>query len=468
MRNTPAPNILLVEDDAPTKDSVCGLLRSYGYHAQTSNNLHSTLDHISNTVYDLIVIDLQMEDRNGFAVMDHMKKNEIDSRVIVIAGEQSEKEVITAFKKGAFDCFTKPLAPDELIESTQKAIDSIKQQRKNKWMLNTILASRERYRSVVDRQKEYVLLLDKDYKISFINRTYADYLGSEPKELVGCRYKTLAQKSTHTLLFSTLDDVRAGSTAMTVAFQVLDTKGRKQWQEWDFSGISGNNGQVCEIHCVGRDITEQMIRTDKIDGKKEKFRQIAASTSDWLWEIDENNLYTYVSPVVFGLLGYRPEELIGKSPFDFMPANEAKRMKRIFQESKAVGKPFVNIENINLHKNGSKIALRTNGVPIFDPSGAVIGYRGIDRNVTVRKMAEESLSKRATCRKNLSIMDGRRSDRLIPICTSCKMVRDGNNSWNQIEDYMEDHFNFAFSRGICPECVKKWYPEVFVSEEMEG
>ena len=307
-----------------------------------------------------------------------------------------------------------------------------------------------------------MLLLNKKYEISFINRPYANYLGAaEPKELIGRDYKDLLNESTHNLLFDSLDAVRSSSAAMTVEIRILDDKGLSRWQEWDFTGILDKNGQLSEIQCIGRDVTQSKVRTKEIEEKKEKFRKLAELTSDWLWEIDINNVYTYVSPVIFNLLGYQPEEVLGKSPFDFMPAKEAERIKPIFQRMKAKRKPLKAIENVNLHKNGSEIVLETSGVPIFDQVGALIGYRGIDRNITIRKMMEKNLSEEPIIRMNKAGQDNSSADRMVAICASCKKIHDENDHWSQIEDYFQAHFNFTFSHGICPECAKKLYPELF-------
>ena len=307
-----------------------------------------------------------------------------------------------------------------------------------------------------------MLLLSKDYKISFINWPYANYFGfNEPKELIGRFYKELINESAYNPLFGSLDAVRSNSKAMTVELQILDPNGLSRWQEWDFTGVFDKNGQLSEIQCIGRDVTQSKLRTKKLEEKKEKFRKLSELTSDWLWEIDNNNVYTYVNPIVFDILGYRPEELLGKSPFDFMPAREAKRMKPFFQRLKAERRPLKAIENINRHKNGSEIILETSGVPIFDQAGAVIGYRGIDRNVTARGMAEKKLSEKTDRRMDMSGRDTSSAGSLIIICASCKKVHDENDIWSQIENYFRKHFNFTFSHGICPECAKKLYPELY-------
>ncbi|WP_372683606.1 PAS domain S-box protein [Desulfosarcina sp.] len=462
MLNASEPKILVVEDDPQMRESLRALLSFYSFDIQMSINLQDAFHFLSDTVYDLILLDLHLNDQSGFEVMDYLEDNKLGTRVIIYTGEQSEKKAIKALKKGAIDYLKKPIDPDELIASINKGITLLNQQSEKKQLVNTIISSRERYRRIIDSQKDYVLLLSKDYKISFINRPYANSLGfNEPKELIGRFYKELINESAFNTLFGSLDAVRSSSTAMTVELQILDPNGLSRWQEWDFTGVFDKNGQLSEIQCIGRDVTQSKLRTKELEEKKEKFRKLAELTSDWLWEIDNNNVYTYVNPMVFDILGYRPEELLGKSLFDFMPAREAKRMKPLFQRLKAERKPLKAIEKINRHKNGSEIILETSGVPIFDQVGAVIGYRGIDRNVTTRGMAEKKLSEKTDRRIDMSGKDTSNAGSLIIICASCKKVHEENDNWSQIENYFLTHFNFTFSHGICPECAKKLYPELY-------
>ncbi|MBN1398611.1 MAG: hypothetical protein JXA06_11315, partial [Bacteroidetes bacterium] len=50
---------------------------------------------------------------------------------------------------------------------------------------------------------------------------------------------------------------------------------------------------------------------------------------------------------------------------------------------------------------------------------------------------------------------------LIPICSSCKKIRDDKGYWNQLEKYLLEHSDATLSHGLCPDCAKKLYPEVF-------
>ena len=121
------------------------------------------------------------------------------------------------------------------------------------------------------------------------------------------------------------------------------------------------------------------------------FRKLVETSPDWMWEVDLNAVYTYVSPQCQDILGYSPDELLGRTPFDLMPAQEAERVAAIFQDIVAERRPFKNLENSNLHRDGQAVILETSGTPYFDADGKLLGYRGIDRDITQRREAEQAL-----------------------------------------------------------------------------
>ena len=138
--------------------------------------------------------------------------------------------------------------------------------------------------------------------------------------------------------------------------------------------------------------SDELTRLNNALKKSERrLSDIMFSMADWVWEVDEKGVYTYSSNRGSDLLGVSREEIIGKTMFDFMPSEEVERATAIFSEimsSKAAIKDF---ESWNIGKNGEKICLLTNGVPILDESGNFKGYRGIDKDITERKCTEAAL-----------------------------------------------------------------------------
>jgi PAS domain S-box-containing protein len=127
--------------------------------------------------------------------------------------------------------------------------------------------------------------------------------------------------------------------------------------------------------------------SDHLRESEARLRDITFSAADWVWEVDENGVYTYSSSKGFELLGH----VIGKTPFDFMPPDEAERVAGIFSGIAANKAPIRNLENWNIRPNGDRICLLTNGVPILDQKGNLKGYRGVDKDITERKRAEKAL-----------------------------------------------------------------------------
>ena len=90
-------------------------------------------------------------------------------------------------------------------------------------------------------------------------------------------------------------------------------------------------------------------------------------------------------------MGYEPQEVLGKTPFDLMPKDQVEEMTKIFTETAKNKSRLHNLENLAVHKNGNIVVLETSGVPIEDEKGNLVGYRGIDRDITERKKVEQSL-----------------------------------------------------------------------------
>jgi PAS domain S-box-containing protein len=144
-------------------------------------------------------------------------------------------------------------------------------------------------------------------------------------------------------------------------------------------------------YSLSNTVVEAAMAKEGLRKSEERFRSLVETTSDWVWEVDANGIYTYASPKVRELLGYEPAEIIGRTPFDLMPPEEAKRVSAIFQTVVLAKKPLERVENISRHKDGRLIVLETSGIPFFDEHGRLSGYRGIDRNVTEGKHVEEAL-----------------------------------------------------------------------------
>ena len=124
--------------------------------------------------------------------------------------------------------------------------------------------------------------------------------------------------------------------------------------------------------------------SDGNDPRRDRFQALVEMTSDWLWEMDAAGRYTYCNPRCRDLLGYGPEEMLGRTPFALMPPGEAARAGTEFGAIVAERRAFSGLINIILREDGSEAVLETSGVPLLGPAGELLGYRGVGRDVTER------------------------------------------------------------------------------------
>lgn len=113
---------------------------------------------------------------------------------------------------------------------------------------------------------------------------------------------------------------------------------------------------------------------------------------------------------------------------------------------------------VGRRKDGTEIPLEV-GLSHFH-SGATVLVSAVVMDISRRRRAEaereELIKELQAALDKVKQLSG-----LLPICASCKMIRDDNGYWNQIESYIRDHSEAEFSHGICPDCAKRLYPEVF-------
>jgi len=217
-------------------------------------------------------------------------------------------------------------------------------------------------------------------------------------------------------------------------------------------GVTIENARLYEK--TKRDMAEiGRIGTD-LRKSEEKFRNLVESVSDWIWETDADLRYTYASPQIRAILGYTPEEIIGKTPFELMPPEDAEKVDIEIQRIRAMKRPFRNLENWNRHKNGSLVLLETSGVPLVDGEGRLIGYRGVDRDITERKQAQAALKKseekfRSIVENNFDVIITMDTQGIITYVSPAIRRLTGQTPIEMIGTECGEHFPTADAKKIC-------------------
>ncbi|MEI8085086.1 MAG: PAS domain S-box protein [Paludibacter sp.] len=174
--------------------------------------------------------------------------------------------------------------------------------------------------------------------------------------------------------------------------QILEPR---QWTAEDINFLESVGKQVNLALEKISFLDERKIAQQELETSEERFRQVVEQSREVVWEVDAEGLYTYVSPMAIQIYGYKPEQMVGKLHFyDLWPeVEEHEQFKtntfEVFQNKESIH----NLINAIIKPDGSECILSTNGIPIISESGNLMGYRGLDADITERINAEIELRK---------------------------------------------------------------------------
>lgn len=140
----------------------------------------------------------------------------------------------------------------------------------------------------------------------------------------------------------------------------------------------------------GRRLMGRLRRRRERSVREGHYRDLVESVHDLIWEVDAQGVFTFLGPQVEGLLGMKPEELVGRTPFSLMPHKEGVRMQKLFRIRAAKGEDFLWEESAWIGRD-ALVYWETNARPFFREDGSLGGYRGVNRDVTDRKLREAEL-----------------------------------------------------------------------------
>jgi two-component system cell cycle sensor histidine kinase PleC len=152
------------------------------------------------------------------------------------------------------------------------------------------------------------------------------------------------------------------------------------------------------------DISDRKRADRELEASRQRLEDFIAASADWMWEIDADLKFTYLSDNVPKSLGGRPERQYGKSPLDLLKGDENKEIRATHLETLNAREPFRDFTYQSKSPDGEPIWIRASGVPVFGEQGAFTGYRGVASDITALKLAE--MRSRQTERSFRDLIEG--------------------------------------------------------------
>ena len=157
--------------------------------------------------------------------------------------------------------------------------------------------------------------------------------------------------------------------------------------------LRNEQNEIVGLVGFGNDITERKQMMEKIFANEERLQKIITASTDIIWEIDLNSTIIFCSGQVEAIVGYTPDEVIGKTLDFFLVPNEKEIRLQHYRELQETNQTIKDFEFWVNHKNGSLICISTNSFPKIDQQGNLIGYIGTHKDITLRKKTELEIIK---------------------------------------------------------------------------
>lgn len=400
---------------------------------------------LNKQVWDVIISDHSLPGFTSFQALELIKQRQYDIPFIVVSGMIGEETAVKAMKAGAADYVMKSslarLAPSierEMVEYSNRRIrrQAEKALRRSQYDLNDFF----------ENAPLSLHWAAPDGAILRINTSALRMLGYSQQECLG-----------HSIAEFFVDR----SASETALRQLRDGQSIGDWP----AQLRCKDGSVREVRINanglwddGKLVRSRWFTLDVTD--RQKYEQASAylgaiveSSEDAIIGTDLQGTILSWNEGAARMYGYTAAEARGKSIKMLAPPTRPEESAHNFTQF-LERKNIDRYETFHLRKDGETIPVSVTRSPIKDSQGRIIGSSAIERDITLRKQEEqEKLLLIQELSRTLASVKTLRG--LLPICASCKKIRDDHGYWKQLELYIGEHTEAEFTHGICPDCMAR-------------
>ncbi|MFN2643744.1 MAG: PAS domain S-box protein [Burkholderiales bacterium] len=379
--------VLLIEDDRASAMVIQGHLAAIGSarcQVEVAASFGAALERLASGRFDLVISDLHLPDSPGpetiarlVAVCHHP--------VIALTIDEDPELRARALASGAFDFLIKGRLGDGGLERPVRL--AALQAR----MMHSLRSSEARLRAIVNAEPECVALLDGDSRLVEINPAGLQMMEAEAPEALRGHPMLQVVAAEYREAFASLVRRAAGGEAGSLHFEVIGLRGTRRWLETRVVPLRDETSGSDLVLGIARDISAQKRAEQALQASEERFRKLTELSSDWYWEQDEEFRLTFMSTLLEGKTGLAPSAYLGRRRWEqpalnLTPADWASHRALLERHE-----PFRDFEMQRQSPEGGSRWLSISGEPVFDTGACFKGYRGIGRDITERKRAEQAL-----------------------------------------------------------------------------
>ncbi len=395
------------------------------------------------------------------------------------------------WKTGESEHFPSALYQDERIRGWRKntviKLDSSEiaavytDETERKEAENSMRESEFFFQTVFDTIQDGITVLDMDMNIVKMNRAMEVwYLPSKPYIGKNC-YSVYHSRKEVCENCPAKRAIKSGR-CHTKTVPRGGPAGTPGWIELTAFPIVNNDGETIGAVEYVRNITARKSAEEALRHSESQLREIINFLPDPTWVIDKEGKIIHWNHALERLTGIGADDVLGKGKYEYalplygtrrpvlidLVLEPDKKWEEVYSDLKRDGDVLANSETFHPDLGESGIYLSGTASPLYDSSGEEVGAIETVRDITEHKLLEQEKEKVIKEELDKALSKVKYLSGLLPICASCKNIRDDNGYWKQIEEYIRDHSEAEFSHSICPDCIKKLYPNLDLEKRKLG
>jgi PAS domain S-box-containing protein len=317
-----------------------------------------------------------------------------------------------------------------------------------------------RLKAIFDGAADAIFTKDAEFRYVTLNKSCRNLFGHPEEEIVGktdfevfsLEFAQHVREIDQRVLRGEIvrDEDRVSACGRFYAFQITKVP------------LVNDRGTIYGLCGIARDITEWKVADAALKESEERFRTIVETMQEGILLTDKNMDVAYANHNAEILFGLTLDETKHRPIYDFFPENlKPILMEKIANRKKGISERY----DVQLQrKDGSIFNLFISATPLMDLQGSFAGILSILSDVTkFTDMVEER--ERLIADLQNALANIRKLSGLLPICSSCKKIRDDQGYWSQLEEYIFEHSEAEFTHSLCPECAKQLFPRYYKPNE---
>ena len=509
--------VLLLEDnpaDARLIEEAVSEAADAGVELVRVGRLASALEQLEAGDVDLVLLDLSVPDSHGFETFTKAQTSAGEVPIVVLSGTDDEDLAVRAVRAGAQDYLVKGHIDGNLLvramryaverqraevalRHSEQALRELAAKQMALAEIGRVVSSSLQLEQVFDSFADQVgrLMAFDRITIGVIDRDRNTYETAFARGVdVGARGRghvislrgSIAERvveTKSTVLFQPLSleeaerrfpvaspvfeaDLRSFLCAPLISndgvigLLQIQSAQAEAYSERDVTMIQSIAAQIAgavsssQLHAAVRNAEEATRQSEA------RFRDLFDAAPVGYHELDLHGRVTRVNRTELSMLGFAADEMLGEEIWGFLAEDEREKARRAHEERlSGLASPDQHFERQFRHRDGRNVPVLVQSTLLRDGGGHIIGTRATIQDISERKRSEGEREK-LILELQEALAKIKTLSGLLPICSSCKKIRDDKGDWSQIETYIRDHTEADFSHGLCPACADELYPEL--------